>query len=206
MKKLDPAEMKRRELKISNLMKQIMGEIPGVDIEDPQMVDTPKRVARMFLDMFWGLDERNLPRLTTFSTGKDVYGMVGTGKIFFSSFCAHHLLSFSGYAYCFYIPDKLILGISKFTRLVEYYAARPQLQERLAVQIADHIVEVTECHGCFVVLRAVHGCMQCRGVKQVGSVMVTPVIRPVNAHGVPEGPFANIEVRGEALALMEMDK
>lgn len=186
-------------------IKSILSEIPFIDMEDVNLSDTPKRIATMYKEVFWGLDPNKEPKITTFPLEHANTGMVGTGRIFFTSFCAHHLLPFVGYAYCFYIPKKTVVGISKFTRIVEYYSARPQIQERLANQIADHIMKVSECSGCYVVLRATHGCMQCRGVRQEASVMVTSVIRPNNGE-VPGGPFAKEQTRNEALVMMEMDK
>ena len=191
---------------MADKMAQILNLIPFIDMTDENLIDTPKRIAAMYTDVFWGLDPSNLPKITTFTPESPNTGMIGTGKIFFTSFCAHHLLPFTGHAHCFYIPFDKILGISKFTRIVNYYAARPQIQERLTTQIADHIMEVTDCLGCYVVLRATHGCMQCRGVKQEGSVMVTSVIRPFDWEEGPMGPFSKVQTRNEALALMEMEK
>ena len=201
----DPSLINTQEA-MADKMAQILNLIPFIDMTDDNLHETPKRIARMYTEVFWGLDPANLPRMTTFPSESPNLGMIGTGKIFFTSFCAHHLLPFTGYAHCFYIPYDRVLGISKFTRIVNYYAARPQIQERLATQIADHIMQVTDCEGCFVVLRATHGCMQCRGVKQEGAVMVTSVIRPYDWEEGPVGPFAKFETRNEALMLMEMEK
>jgi GTP cyclohydrolase IA len=195
-----------KEARLAFLFEQVLKEIPFLDTSDPNLTDTPSRMARMFVDMFSGLDPSNEPKITTFPVDGEKPGLVGTGKIFFASMCAHHFLPFIGHAHVFYIPDKKLVGLSKFTRIVTYYAARPQIQERMAVQIADHIMRVSECRGCFVVLRATHGCMQCRGVKQEGAVMVTPVIRPLDDSGDPCGPFAKQATRDEALSLMEMEK
>lgn len=199
----DPNWINTKEA-MADKMAQILNLIPFIDMTDENLTDTPKRIAAMYTEVFWGLDPNRAPKLTTFPV-EGATGMIGTGKIFFTSFCAHHLLPFVGYAYCFYIPSTKLLGISKFTRIVNYYSARPQIQERLATQIADHIMLATDCLGCYVVLRATHGCMQCRGVRQEGSVMVTSVIRPYSQGG-PDGPFAKVQTRSEALSMMEMDK
>lgn len=193
--------------RVAGLVQEIISLIPGINLEDPNLKGTPDRIARMYLNgIFKGLDPSNFPKMTAFPVDGEVPGLVGTGKLFFSSVCAHHFLPFVGYAHIFYVPDKLILGVSKFARLVNYYAARPQIQERLGVQIAEAIMRITKCHGCYVVLRATHTCMQARGVRQEGSVMVTPTIRPIDNEGLPSGPFAKAETRNEALALMEMEK
>lgn len=199
-------DMLTRQRKIADLMGKVLQQIPFLDLDDPNLKDTPNRIARAYLEMFWGLDPDAGPRITTFPVDGETPGLVGTGKIFFTSICAHHFLPFAGHAHVYYIPDEKIVGLSKFTRIVNYYAARPQIQERLAVQIADHIMKVSCCRGCFVALRATHSCMQCRGVRQEGAVMVTPVIRPIDKRGEPIGPFAKAETRNEALALMEMEK
>ncbi len=196
--------MTSSEERLRDLFRQVLEEIPNLDLSDPNLVGTPGRLARLYLDWFWGLNPAAAPKLAAFPSHGE--GMVGTGRIFFSSVCAHHFLPFTGHAHIFYIPNGKVLGLSKFTRLVQYYAARPQIQERLAVEIVDAIMEATSAHGVFVVLRAVHSCMQCRGVRQEGAVMVTPVIRPINSKGDPVGPFAEVAPRNEALMLMEMAK
>ncbi len=189
---------------IEQLFSNILAKIPNIDISDNNLVETPKRMARMYLDMFWGLEPTNEPKITVFSSDNTyIPGMVGTGKIFFSSICAHHLLPFTGHAHIFYVPKDKIIGLSKFTRIVSYFAARPQIQERLTAQIADYIMEKTDALGCYVVLKATHSCMQCRGVRQERSAMVTPVIRPSTPEGTPYGPFADTAAREEALHLME---
>jgi len=188
---------------IELLMEKAISLIPGVQMDDENLVGTPRRIARMYHNMFWGLDPQNEPQITTFPAHGYIPGMVGTGKIFFSSICAHHFLPFTGHAHIFYLPKDRVVGLSKFTRIVSFFAARPQIQERLAAQVADYIMEKTDAYGCYVVLKATHSCMQCRGVRQERSAMVTPVIRPIGDFGVPTGPFAQAAVREEALSLME---
>jgi GTP cyclohydrolase I len=189
--------------KMEHLLREVISLIPNINPFDENLIDTPQRIAKMYHDMFWGLDPANEPKLTAFPTDGYTTGMVGTGKIFFSSICAHHFLPFTGHAHIFYIPRDTVMGLSKFTRILGYFAARPQIQERLAAQVADYIMEKINPYGCYVVLKATHSCMQCRGVRQERSAMVTPVIRPISSEGVPEGPFADTAVREEALKLME---
>lgn len=188
---------------IKDHFQEIIKLIPNLDHTEENLIDTPERMARMYMDIFWGLHPGNEPKITTFPFEGYQPGMIGTGKIFFSSMCAHHFLPFSGHAHIFYLPKKEVLGLSKFTRIVNYFAARPQIQERLAAQIADYIMQKTDALGCYVILKATHSCMQCRGVRQERSAMVTPVIRPVTEEGMPYGPFAQIAAREEALKLME---
>lgn len=194
-------EQKRQE--VEDLFSEVLTRIPFLDTSDANLIDTPKRMASMYFDMFWGLDPEKEPKITTFPSDDFTAGMIGTGKIFFSSICAHHFLPFTGHAHIFYVPKNKIIGLSKFTRIVSFFAARPQIQERLAAQIADYIMEKTDALGCYVILKATHSCMQCRGVRQERSAMVTPVIRPTQADGSPYGPFADVTAREEALHLME---
>ncbi len=191
--------------RLEKQFQDILLEIPFLDFTDDNLTDTPLRLAKMYLEMFKGLDPANEPKITSFPAPEYQPGMVGTGKIFFSSICAHHFLPFSGHAHIFYVPGELIIGLSKFTRIVSYFAARPQIQERLAAQIADYIMDKTHARGCYVVLKATHSCMQCRGVRQERSAMVTPVIRPLDKQGSPAGPFEKTAVREEALELMKGD-
>lgn len=191
-----------KQKRIEKLVSSVLGEIPFLETDDPNLIDTPERIARMYLDVFWGLDPGKKPKMKTFPLDGDC-GMVGTGKIFFTSFCSHHLLPFHGHASIFYMPKGHVAGLSKFTRVVQYYAARPQIQERLAVQIADHIMEAIKPYGVYVVLSATHGCMMARGVRQERAKMVTPVIRPLDKLGNIAGPFAMSDVRQEALSLLD---
>ena len=195
--------MEQKKQEVETLFAEIFTKIPFLDLQDDNLTDTPKRIANMYFDMFWGLDPSKEPKITVFPSDGFIAGMVGTGKIFFSSVCAHHFLPFTGHAHIFYMPRNKIIGLSKFTRIVSFFAARPQIQERLASQIADYIMEKTDALGCYVVLKATHSCMQCRGVRQERSAMVTPVIRPSTPEGTPYGPFADTAAREEALHLME---
>lgn len=188
--------------RIAGWFLQLMRAIPFLDPSDPLLKGTPERVGQMYAELFWGLDPTKRPRFTTFPANGN-YGMVGTGKIFFASTCAHHFLPFAGHVRIFYIPDKLILGLSKFSRLVSWLAARPQLQEQLTAQIADAIMDITKPKGCYVTIESTHSCVQCRGVKQERAVMTTSVIRPTNEIGMPIGPFEKAQTRMEALAQME---
>lgn len=152
-------------------------EDSGLDISN-----TPKRIARMLRDELLtsyrpGARDELLRRFTCFnSDGEDA--MVVEGPISFYSMCAHHMLSFSGEAYVGYIPDRLIIGASKIPRVIDFFARMLQIQERLARQTADFILEHAQPRWVGVLLVADHLCMQVRGVKQANSRMVTTAIRP----------------------------
>ena len=147
--------------------------------EDPAregLLDTPARVARMYAELFEGLraDPREHLKVTF---GADNDEMVILRDIPFYSVCEHHFMPFHGIAAVGYIPDGRVVGISKLARLVEGYARRPQLQERLTGQIADALMETVQPDGVAVVIEAEHLCMTQRGVKKPGSRLVTSATR-----------------------------
>ena len=164
--------------------------------EDPLregLRDTPARVARMYAELFEGLrlDPTEYLRVG-FEAGHDE--MVILRDIPFYSVCEHHFMPFHGTAAVGYIPDGRVVGVSKLARLVEGYAHRPQLQERLTSQVADALMDTLEPDGVAVVIEAEHLCMTQRGVKKPGSRMITSATR---------GTFRKNEVtRAEFLSLV----
>ncbi len=169
-------------------------EILGLDpASDPNLVDTDRRVARMYLDMFSGLDEGNRPRLTTFPNEERYTSMVMEKEIPFYSMCSHHFVPFYGHGHIAYIPNEKIVGLSKLPRLLEFFARRPQLQERLTEQVAGVLEEELRPLGVMVVIEARHLCVEMRGVKKPGAVTVTSAIR---------GIFMQKAVREEFLDLL----
>jgi len=165
----------------------------GEDPEREGLKQTPQRVARMYAELFRGLREDPVAHLeTTFD--EDHHEMVVLRDITFHSTCEHHLMPFEGKAHVAYIPGGKIVGLSKLARIVDSYAARPQVQERLTSQIADLLAEKVRVKGCAVVMEAVHTCMTCRGVRKPGSVMVTSALRGIM--------HSNQSTRAEALQLL----
>ena len=166
--------------------------------EDPQregLLDTPARVARMYEEIFAGLTEDPARHFeVTFDEHHEE--MVLVRDIPFYSMCEHHLVPFFGVAHVAYIPasDGRICGLSKLARLVEAYAKRPQVQERLTSQVADTLIEQLNPQGVIVVLEAEHMCMSMRGVKKPGSKTITSAVR-----GIFERSQAT---RSEALSLI----
>lgn len=147
--------------------------------EDPQregLLKTPMRVARMYSDLFAGLRTDPAIHLNTVFT-EQYDELVVLRDISFNSVCEHHLMPFEGQAHIAYLPDGKIVGISKLARVVDAFASRPQVQERLTNQIADLLAEKLDAKGVAVVIKATHTCMTCRGVKKPGSVMVTSALR-----------------------------
>jgi len=148
----------------------------GEDPERPGLIDTPRRVARMYKEMFSGLktDPARHLRVTFPETYDEV---VLVRDISFSSMCEHHLLPFNGVAHVAYIPNGRVTGLSKLARVVEEIARRPQVQERMTEQIADLMELELETKGVAVVIKAEHSCMAIRGVRKTGTQTVTSALR-----------------------------
>jgi GTP cyclohydrolase I len=149
--------------------------------EDPTregLLQTPERVARSYAELMAGLHENPRAHLrTVFSQRYDE--VVLLRDIEFQSLCEHHLLPFTGRAHVAYLPDGKVVGLSKLARLVEGYARRPQLQERLTTEIADALMEELNPIGAACVVEAVHTCMTIRGARKPGSMMVTSAMRGI---------------------------
>jgi len=178
------AEAAVRELLIA------MGEDPDRD----GLQDTPARVARAYAEIFGGLhvDPRDV-LTTTFDLGHDELVLVKDIEVY--STCEHHLVPFHGVAHVGYVPsaDGRIAGLSKLARLVDVYARRPQVQERLTTQIADSLVDILEPRGAIVVVECEHLCMTMRGVRKPGSRTVTSAVR---------GQLRDPTTRAEAMSLI----
>ncbi|MBI2724248.1 MAG: GTP cyclohydrolase I FolE [Chloroflexi bacterium] len=178
--------------RIERAIEEVIAAI-GEDPAREGLLDTPARVARMYAELFAGLAID--PRVyleTTFTAPSDE--MVILRDIPFYSVCEHHFMPFHGTAAVGYIPDGRVVGVSKLARLVEGYARRPQLQERLTGQVADALMDELQPDGVAVVIEAEHLCMTQRGVKKPGSKMITSATR---------GTFRQNEVtRAEFLSLV----
>ncbi len=177
--------------RIARAVREILEAI-GENPDRDGLRQTPQRVARMYAELFSGLHEDPERHLeTTFD--EDHHEMVVLRDVPFHSMCEHHLMPFEGRAHIAYIPGGKIVGLSKLARIVDGYARRPQVQERLTSQVADLLATRVQVKGCAVVLEAVHTCMTCRGVKKPGSVMVTSALR---------GTMHQNPTRTEALMLL----
>jgi GTP cyclohydrolase I len=148
----------------------------GEDPERDGLRETPERVARMYAEVFAGLRSDPAEELrVTFP--EDHREMVILKDIPFASFCEHHLLPFTGHAHIGYIPNGRIIGLSKLARLVDGYAKRPQVQERMTSAIADTLMDTLKPDGVAVLIEATHTCMTIRGVQKPGATMVTSAVR-----------------------------
>ena len=153
------------------------------------LLKTPNRVARAYAELMSGL--RTDPRIHLRTVFHERYQeIVLLRDIPFHSLCEHHLLPFMGRAHVAYLPDGRVVGLSKLARLVEGYARRPQVQERLTTQIADALMEELNPIGAACVIEAVHTCMTIRGVKKTGSTMVTSELRGI----FKENPASRAEI------------
>ena len=182
--------------RIAAAVREILEAI-GEDPDRDGLLDTPARVARMYAEIFAGLHDTPEKHLkTTFEADHDEMVMVRDIPIY--SACEHHLIPFIGKAHIAYIPgeDGRITGLSKLARLADVYARRPQVQERLTVQIADALERVLNPRGVLVAVQAEHLCMSMRGVRKAGTTTVTSAVR---------GLFrSNTATRYEAMRLIDM--
>jgi GTP cyclohydrolase I len=171
----EPIDTGRIERAVREILFAI-GEDPGRD----GLAETPARVARAYAEQFSGLSQRPEHVLTTvFDADHDELILVRDIELY--STCEHHLVPFFGFAHVGYIPNEKgqITGLSKLARLVDVYAHRPQVQERMTSQIADALMEVLEPRGALVVIEAEHLCMSMRGVRKPGAKTVTSAVRGI---------------------------
>lgn len=182
----------QRQKNISKLFKKIMLEL-NLDINDDSLCGTPDRVAKMYMDeMFYGLDYNNFPKCTAVDNKMKYDEMVTVDKISLSSSCEHHFVIIDGFATVSYIPKDRVIGLSKINRVVDFFAKRPQIQERLTEQIFYALSYILDTKDIAVKIKAVHYCVKARGVKDVTSNTTTTKLG---------GLFKNAEVRNEFLNL-----
>lgn len=163
--------------KIREAVKLLLEGI-GEDVSREGLVETPDRIARMYTELFAGMDadaEEHLSKVFSVENNE----MVLVKDIDFHSMCEHHMMPFFGKAHVAYIPDGNVTGLSKIARTVEVFARRLQIQERMTGQIADAMMEHLKPQGVMVVLEAEHMCMTMRGIKKPGSKTVTVAARGV---------------------------
>lgn len=144
----------------------------GLDLEDENLAETPRRMADALIEMTSGPEFD----LTTFANHEEYDELVVVSDIPIQSLCEHHILPFVGVAHIGYLPGERILGLSKFARMVEFHARRPQTQERLTKAIADHLQQVLAPRGVGVVIEAEHTCMSLRGARTPGARTTTSTL------------------------------
>ncbi|MBT8266014.1 MAG: GTP cyclohydrolase I FolE [Bacteroidia bacterium] len=162
-----------KKAKIAILFEEIM-EVIGLDLTDDSLKGTPNRVAKMYIDeIFSGLDPRNKPKIALFDNKYQYNQMLVEKNITFYSNCEHHFVPIIGKAHIAYISSGKVIGLSKLNRIVQYYAKRPQVQERLTNQIANELKSALDTEDVAVIIDAKHLCVSSRGVKDDTSATVT---------------------------------
>jgi GTP cyclohydrolase IA len=161
--------------RIERAVREILAAV-GEDPDREGLLGTPDRVSRMYAEILAGRAVDPARHLAV-TFAEDHHEMVVVKDIPFESLCEHHMMPFHGKAHVAYVPNGRIVGLSKVARVVEEYARRLQVQERLTSQVADLIQNTLEPHGVGVVLEATHLCMSMRGIRKPGSVMVTSAVR-----------------------------
>lgn len=168
--KLSDAEKKQR---IALLFEEIM-DVMGLDLTDDSLKGTPDRVAKMYIDeIFSGLNPANKPKIALFDNKYQYNQMLVEKNISFYSNCEHHFVPIIGKAHVAYISSGKVIGLSKLNRIVQYYAKRPQVQERLTNQIAEELKHILGTEDVAVIIDAKHLCVSSRGIKDESSATVT---------------------------------
>ena len=187
---------KEKIAKIQESVKDILLTL-GMDLNDDSLKGTPRRVAKAFVnEMFMGLNPENMPKASTFNNNYNYGEMLVEKNIVVYSTCEHHLLPIIGRAHVAYISDGKVIGLSKMNRIVEYFSKRPQVQERLTMQIVQAMQEALGTDDVACVIDAKHLCVNSRGIKDIESSTVTSEFG---------GKFKEKETRKEFLQYLQMD-
>ncbi|MFQ3180502.1 MAG: GTP cyclohydrolase I [Polaribacter sp.] len=187
---------KEKIVKIEASVKDILHTL-GMDLTDDSIQGTPKRVAKAFInEMFMGLDPKNKPKASTFDNNYNYGEMLVEKNIVVYSTCEHHLLPIIGRAHVAYISDGKVIGLSKMNRIVEYFSKRPQVQERLTMQVVQAMQEALGTQDVACVIDAKHLCVNSRGIKDIESSTVTSEFG---------GKFKEKETKKEFLQYLQMD-
>ncbi|MCG6188560.1 GTP cyclohydrolase I FolE [Maribellus maritimus] len=188
------SDKKKMEI-IEDKFRDIMDTL-GLDLTDDSLSGSPRRVAKMFVqEIFYGLDPKNKPAISVFEN-KFKYGeMLVEKDINMNSFCEHHFLPIVGKAHVAYFSSGQVIGLSKINRIVDYFARRPQVQERLTVQIASELKKILKTEDVAVVIDAKHMCVSCRGIRDESSTTVTAEY---------SGKFKDKSVREEFLKYLNL--
>ena len=186
---------KEKIQKIEDNFDEIVATL-GLDSKDDSIKDTPKRVAKMYVnEIFWGLDYASFPKITVVENKMQYNEMIVEKGISVQSFCEHHFVNIDGLATVAYIPNNKVLGISKMNRIVEYFSRRPQIQERLTEQIYHALSFILDTENVALTIDAKHFCVKSRGVEDTECSTITSRLG---------GNFkAHPEVRAEFLALLK---
>lgn len=167
----------KKKQKIEGYFRKIMLTL-GLDLADDSLRGTPERVAKMYVDeIFAGLKPENFPKITCVENKMGYKEPLIECNITLNSNCEHHFVPIIGVAHIAYKPKDLVIGLSKLNRIVHYFARRPQIQERLNIQIADKLIELLGTDDVAVVVDAIHTCVRTRGIQDVSSITRTATLR-----------------------------
>jgi GTP cyclohydrolase I len=164
------------EWKLAEIEKSIARamEVLGLDLSDDSLIETPKRVAKMWVkEKFWGLDPAKFPKVTTIENKMRYDEMLIEKNVKVMSDCEHHLVQIAGVAHVGYMPKSKVIGLSKINRVVDYFSRRPQVQERITTQIGEALKYILETPDVAVVVEAKHYCVISRGIEDVNSTTMT---------------------------------
>lgn len=182
-----------KKVKIASLFGEIMDTL-GLDLSDDSLRGTPERVAKMYVEeIFSGLNPQNKPKIALFDNKYQYNQMLLEKNITFYSNCEHHFVPIFGKVHVAYISSGKVIGLSKINRIVQYYAKRPQVQERLTIQIANELKQVLQTEDVAVIIDAKHLCVSSRGIKDESSATVTTYY---------DGAFSNPQKINELLQLI----
>lgn len=172
--------------------------ILGLDLNDDSLSGTPHRVAKMYVkEMFKGLNPKNLPAVKLFENKYQYKNMLVEKNISFHSVCEHHFVPIIGKAHVAYIPNGKVVGLSKLNRIVRYFAQRPQVQERMTIQIANMLKETLGTNDVAVLIEADHMCVAMRGVQDITSSTITAEY---------SGKFMDTKTREEFIKMISLEK
>jgi GTP cyclohydrolase I len=179
---------------IASHFKSIM-QLLELDLDDKSLKDTPKRVAKMYVEeLFEGLDPSKKPVITNFENSFNYKGMILEKNINLFSICEHHFVPIIGKAHIAYYANDKVIGLSKLNRIVHYLSKKPQVQEKLTVQIIDYLKEELETNDVACIIEAKHLCVSMRGIKDVLSSTTTAEY---------SGKFSQYDIKRELLQLVE---
>jgi len=174
---LDPGDVDKIEFEVADAFEDVLQALVINTKDDHNTKATAQRVAKMFVHEIFRGRYYPPPEVTSFPNAKKYDQIYVSGPISINSTCAHHFQPITGQAYVGVFPGKRVVGLSKFNRIVDWIASRPQIQEEMTEQIADMVEKETEAQGVAVVIKAEHFCMTARGVKEHESEMMTSVVR-----------------------------
>lgn len=189
---LDEQKISTMQADVELAVQQLLKALKIDTTNDPNTLETAKRVAKMYVrEVFWGR-YAEMPKVTTFPNTNNLNELFTVGPITVRSACSHHLVPFIGYVWVGVIPGEKLLGLSKFARITQWVMARPHIQEEAVQMLADTLEEFIEPKGLAVVMKAKHLCMSWRGVQEDQAEMTSSIVRGLLKNHEPRSEFFNL--------------